>query len=495
MSPRARLLLFIGFGVAFGIYVGIGISNESYFVAEVAVVTSVYLLLSRMGSAAPEAWFLGAGLLGYIVGNRGFAQLQLSSQFPLFPAEAVLLVAVPCLILRIAFKREQHVRPDALNYALLLWIALGVLRIPLDVSRYGAMALRDFAMIYYASFFFVGQSLGSDRASSRLLRSSLTAGFALLLPVVVVIALNPDLLLDHLIIRGNPLIYHKGDLVATSLAAGFFWLWTRAQKSGRRAWYLAAGASLLLIGVVPSPRAAMAALVVANLFWMAGRHWRIVATQAALVVAGSLAALALAAFSGRDLRTTAPYSAYEHAVSIFDVSGSGTYVNAESGDPGANNQFRLVWWREVAGETLSTSPIFGLGFGADLASRFLAQYDPLSDESFSARSPHSMVLSVLGRMGTVGTLAWGTVATLLGLLAWRLFATNDPDALGLASIVCVTGVSACFGVVLEGPMGAIVFWTAAGMCSALWHGRSRPAQGVETPVANPAALGSHLASR
>jgi O-Antigen ligase len=490
MSARQRLLLLAVLGSALGIFVGVKVANEEYGWISLAALFCCWVIVERTSDAPPDAWLLAVVLVGMIVGNRGFAQIQPAAQIPLLPAEAVLLAAAPALVVRIAVKREAGVRKDFLNYSILVWMVIGAARLPLDVNRYGIVALRDFATIYYAAFFFIAQAFGSHAASDRLLQRALTGAFVLLLPVVVSIQLAPDYLIDHFTWRGVPIIYHKSDLISTSLAAGFFWLWTRMEKSRRRAWLLPAATSLLLVGVIPSPRAAMAAAAVTTLLWLAVRRWRILAAQVAIVSTASAVALAAVWFSGRDVRTSAPYSAYEHAISIFDPEGTGSYINAESGDPGGNNRFRLIWWRDVIDETLATSPVFGLGFGADLASRFLADYDLLSDENFSARSPHSMVMTVLGRMGIAGLLAWIAVSAGLGRMAWRLFRGGTPDGVGLASIVCVTWISACFGVVLEGPMGAVVFWTVAGLANArAWSAvRSEGAVQADRPVAKAGAF-------
>ena len=153
-------------------------------------------------------------------------------------------------------------------------------------------------------------------------------------------------------------------------------------------------------------------------------------------------------------------------MSIFDPAGKGSYINGDSGDPGDNNRFRTIWWRDVIGETLEKNPVFGLGFGSDLASRFLADYDLLTDESFAARSPHSLIVTLFGRTGFVGLFAWLTVSAGLARMVWRLFRKGEPDGIGLACIVCVYWISACVGVVLESPMAALVFWSAAGLASA-----------------------------
>jgi hypothetical protein len=329
---------------------------------------------------------------------------------------------------------------------------------------------------------------------------ALTVAFVGLLAAVVSIEIAPDFLVDNFTWRGIPIIFHKSDLIATSLAAGFFWLWTRMNKSGHRFWIVPAASSLLLIGAMASPRAAMAAVAITTALWLLFGRWRIAAGILGIVLVGSLLALVAFGILGRDLRTSAPYSAYEHAVSIFDPSGTGSYINGESGDPGDNNRFRLIWWRSVFDETVATNPAFGLGFGSDLASRFLAEYDLLSDENFSARSPHSMIMTVFGRMGIVGFLAWIVVSAGMARMVWRLFRRAQPDDMGLASIVCVTWTSACVGVVLEGPMGAVVFWTALGLASSrLKEATPAVATGIDTsgerPVAKTAASGTQSVPR
>lgn len=494
MSPKLRLWFFVILGLSFGVLIGVDIADESYGWGILAALVIGWLLIEKTSEAPPDAWILGAVLMGYIVGNRGFAQLQPASQIPLLPAEAVLLVAVPALIARMAMKRTAAVRKDALNCAIIAWVAIGAIRLPLDINRYGFVALRDFATIYYTAFFFIAQAFGSQAASAKVLRSSLTIAFVVLAPVVISIQLAPDFLFNYFTWHGVPIIYQKSDLIATSLAAGFFWLWTRGMKSGNRLWFVPAAANLLCIGLMASPRAAMTAIAATTVLWLVVGRWRIAAAQLGLVVSASLLTLAVLWISGKDVRTSAPYSAYEHAVSIFDPEGTGSYINGESGDPGDNNRFRMIWWHDVIAETVETNPLFGLGFGSDLASRFLADYDLLSDETFSARSPHSMMVTVFGRMGIVGFLAWLAVSAAIARIVWRLFRQGDADGIGLASIACVTWVSACFGVVLEGPMGAVVFWTVVGLANARM--RTPPptgpgpdeSAGGDWPIAKPGAL-------
>jgi hypothetical protein len=496
VNPKARILLFTLTGAALGIFIGIKIADENYGWAVVAALAACWIMIGRMSNASPDTWLLAGALVGYIVGNRGFAQIQPWAQIPLLPAEAALLVTFPLLIVRMAVNRATGFRNDALNYSILVWLIIGSVRLPFDMNRFGVMALRDFAMVYYAAFFFIAQAFGSNTASETLLRKSFTLSFLLLIPVVISILISPDFLVDHLTLRGIPIIYHKSDLIATSLAAGFFWLWTRWDKSHRRPWLAAAAASLLLVALMASPRAGMFAIAVTTLLWLLVGRWRMAAFQVGIACIASLAAVAVTAYQGRDLKTSVTYSMYEHVASFFDPAGTGTYINNESGDLGGNNQFRLIWWRDVIEDTVAANPTLGLGFGADLSSRFLADYDLLSDESFAARSPHSMIVTVFGRMGFAGLIAWIVISGSLARLVWKGLKSGDPDGMGFGSIALVIWLSACFGVVLEGPMGAVIFWTALGLASsrinAAVAAAARPGADpqAERPIAKAAAPGT-----
>jgi hypothetical protein len=505
MSPRTRLILFAIVGAALGIGIGVNVADESYGMATMILLFSAWLLMSRLSAAAPDAWLLAGIMVGYVVGNRGFAQIQPAQTIPLLPAEAVLLVSAPALVIRMAMKQSIGFRRDALNYSVLVWLVVGSIRLPLDMNRFGVVALRDFAMIYYAVFFFIAQSLGAQIASRNVLTKALTVAFVALLPVVVSILISPDFLVDNLTWRGIPIIYHKSDLIATSLAAGFFWLWTRWDKSHNRTWLALSAVSFLLIGMMASPRSGMFAVAVTTLLWVFTGRWRMAAFQAAVIAIASVAAIASAAYSGRDLKTSAPYSMYEHVTSFFDPAGKGTYINNDSGDLGGNNQFRMIWWRDVIEDTVAANPLTGLGFGADLSARFLADFDLLSDETFAARSPHSMIVTAFGRLGLVGLAAWIAVSASIAATIWRLLKAGDPDGMGLASVVAVFWLSACFGVVLEGPMGAVVFWAALGLASSRLPAPAPvPAPSVagregadarEWPVAKSAALGTQSLPR
>lgn len=482
MNPRLRIAIGGIAGTIIALFAGFGIANESYIFALIILSVLIWGLAEWAGGPYPDAWLLAGALFGYIAGNRGFAQLQLAGGLPLFPAEAVLLVAGPALLVRLAQKRASAFRRDPLNYAILIWAVLGAARLPADFSRHGFLAARDFAMVYYAAFFFLGQAFALHVPSERLLRRALTAACLALPFLATAFRYLPDFFLNTLTLRGVPLIFFKDDLLATLFAAAFFWLWTRWEFHHRRGWLLPVAACLLMVGTTTSPRAAMVAVAGVTALWLAVRRWQIAATQTVVIGLAAVGALFVFSLTNRDIRETSAYATYENVVSIFDYQAKGRYVNRDSGDPGDNNRFRLVWWRAVFDETLGEAPVFGLGFGHDLAARFLANYGLLGADDFSARSPHSILLSVFGRMGVAGLIGWLAIAAGIAGMTRRIFRRGTPDSRGFASIVWVIWVSACFGVVLEGPMGAVLFWTVLGLANSLSH--AAPA-GNDLEIAHP----------
>lgn len=469
MHPRLRFWLIVSLGIAASVAAAYQLANESTALATLLALGIAWLVLEWAGGARPEAWALAAALFGYIVANRGFAQLLLTQQFPLLPAEAALAAGLAATVLRTILRQTVAGWRDALNFAVILWILLGSARLWPDVRTHGAVALRDFATIYYALFFFVAQGLALHPPSTRLLRRTLLAAFALL-PFTFYIYTRHGEILQRFTFRGAPLVFYKDDLIAAYLFAGFFlvmtvprWpIWLRLALTA---------ASFAMALSINSSRAAIVGLVTTSAWWAVARQWRPLQWQATLATAG-VVGLALAAVVDREpIERSRLFQYYEHFVSMVDVSGTRSYVHENRFYVGDNNRFRLVWWQAVADETWETSPAFGLGFGHDLSARFLRTYQVDLGEDFNTRSPHSIIFTVLGRMGVVGLLAWlgimvAMIIRTLHLARLARASTDVLPALGWWSVAWVLLASACFGVVLEGPMGAVVFWTTLGLANA-----------------------------
>lgn len=470
MHPRLRFWLIVPLGVALGTIVPFGLAEERYAAAMMIAMAVGWLALEWVRGPRPEAWLLAAVIVGYLIGNRGFAQLSLSRQLPLLPAEVALLVGAAATLLRMGFRQTFAVRRDALNYAILAWMLLGAARLWLDIRTNGGIALRDFATVYYAFFFFIAQSLAGHIPSNRLLRNALL-GAGAVLPVTYFLFTHFDeFFLRTLVFRGVPIFFYKDDLAAAYLFAGFFLLMTVPNWPAvpRLAMALACYATAFTIN---SSRAAIVGLVVTSAWWAAARRWAPWKLQALAIPLGLAALLVLALVKKEDFHRSRIYELYEHVSSIVDFTGTGRYTSEDRRFVGDNNRFRLAWWRSVAEETWEGGPVFGLGFGYDLTERFVRTYERDMGDEFNTRSPHSIVFTVLGRMGLAGLAAFLVLVAAMAARTWRLARLARTDdaalpALGWWSVSWVMFVSGCFGVVLEGPMGAVIFWTSLGMANA-----------------------------
>src|SRR5262249_54438655 len=93
-------------------------------------------------------------------------------------------------------------------------------------------------------------------------------------------------------------------------------------------------------------------------------------------------------------------------LAIVEPFGTKQAFASDVGDAAAgNNEFRAAWWKSVIDETNDKSPLLGLGFGYDLAKKFLISYRAVNPYEFDTRSPHSILLTIFGRMGIVGILS------------------------------------------------------------------------------------------
>jgi hypothetical protein len=90
-------------------------------------------------------------------------------------------------------------------------------------------------------------------------------------------------------------------------------------------------------------------------------------------------------------------------------------------------------------------------------------------------------------MGVVGSTVLLALIVALANATWKagrhaLAVPYSVSRLRLWLTVWTLLVSACFGVVLEGPMGAVVFWTVLGMANAQLATPPEPSAATTTPT-------------
>lgn len=495
MDPRLRHALVVAFCAIVAVCAGVQIASGKLFsmdflglVSGTAIALSTGAIAVRLFRLPFDVILCGWLLVGYIVGNRGFAQLMPAPGVPLLPAEIGLLVACSWRLIVGAFERRLPFRADPLNWAVLLWLVAGTVRLAFDVPRFGFLAVRDFAMVYYALYFFLVQHMGRDERARCYLLGCAVVGCVLLVPSYALYSAFPDFFLRNLTVHGMPVIFYKGDLLNTFFGIGSLLVFFTARGRWRPfAWVLATGMFVYVAG--GENRASLFGLGLACLVLLLARRWKFPALQAATAAAALLLVAGLAAVGDVAWAEKKLAGMADRARSLTDFRGLGRYQSEEAGNKGANNRFRAIWWAKVVEETWTHNPAFGLGFGADLAGAFVREYFPESDEDFSARSPHNFFLTVLGRMGVAGLVVWLLVCGQLARQGWRALRREDPPGWSLWCSLLVLLGSATFGVVLEGPMGAVPFWVLAGLANARWVAPpSTTADAAASPPAQAATV-------
>jgi hypothetical protein len=148
---------------------------------------------------------------------------------------------------------------------------------------------------------------------------------------------------------------------------------------------------------------------------------------------------------------------------LWSIFGS----SSEGGLEGSK-QFRLAWWGKIVNYTVSGEYFWtGKGFGVNLADD--DGFQTAADHSL--RSPHNSHITVLARMGVPGLLLWLLLQGSFGLGLLRAASVHVRG--GNARLAAVSGliltywvamlVDTSFDPYLEGPQGAIWFWTIFGL--------------------------------
>jgi hypothetical protein len=462
LSPILRdRLIAIGASLI-AVLLGYQVAVGNLILPSIVLAGGIILGLHRIQTLPLQNVILAGLLVGYFVGNRGFAQLTPTASLPLLPGEAALAALVFIQILNRVTSKSSPRGLSGLDWGIGVWVIIGTIRFLFDFRTYGFVAVRDFATVYYAAYFYLAYNLSAGRREvASLLLTTIRVSASILLPTYLIYLKFPEFFSGTFTFRGIPLIYYKDDLVAAYFAVGSVLHYFRFHEHRTKRNLILA---LLLAGgvMITNNRAAALGLIVAASWMIVGGRWRY---SAYLGIAGILAAIALVINAERQFETwrdTPLLDVYERAASIFDPTGQMSYSGENTFNKGDNNLFRTVWWEVAITETIDENPVGGLGFGHDLASGFLREFYADAPDDFTARSPHSILVTVFARMGAIGFLAF------LGIIAQIIRATwkarhlkSDQFSAWCGAWVLLT--SACFGVVLEGPMGAIPFWILLGL--------------------------------
>ncbi len=464
MNPQLKNFLIVLAACLVAMFLGWKLAEGEHLWPALATLVAGVAAINRLTGLSGDVVFLGVVVAGYIVGNRGFAQLPVLGSFPLLPAEAALLVAGAWRAVVCAFERRLPVRRDGLNRLVLLWMVVGTARVLFDLPEYRFLAVRDYAMVYYAAFFFIAQQMAEDAKARRYLIGALVVALALLVPIGPAYEAFPGVFWSLVSVGGAPLIYFKGDLLNTFLGVAALLVFVATPRAGRK-FVLPVTAAVFAYVLFGNNRASALALLAAAGLFAAARRWQFPVWHFGAAALAGVLVIGAALFTDNDWAQRKLAGVGDRVASVIDPGGVRAYRSEESGNKGDNNRFRLVWWQTVARETVAANPVFGLGFGYDLAGGFVREYAPDLADEFSTRSPHNMFMTAFGRMGLVGATIWAGIFLLIIGRTLRALRADDEMRAALWTAATMILVSSLFGVVLEGPMGAVPFWVLLGLAS------------------------------
>jgi hypothetical protein len=422
-------------------------------------VIAAFLLASRRRIASVFLASLAVVLLGYMFLGRGFAYV---GKPPFFIGELALVLA---LLAGLAFANARHLR--FLQLVLLAYIALGIAHTLPYLEPYGKDALRDGALWGYA-LIAVGVSLalrpGHLERIVGLYRKVVPI-FVLWVPVAAVL---------YFLFSGLPrwpsdvpvLVFKGGDMaVHLAGAAGFVLLGLYAGRRNPRFpeslfWPVWLFGAAIVAAMNRGGLLAMAFALFAVLLARPSRRWlRLGFALAALVVV--LAFLNPKATLGEGREVSFRQLGLSSTSIFTDVRGPQRGLEA-------TKQWRLDWWSEIASYTFQ-GPYFwsGKGFGVNLAND--DGFQVFADESL--RAPHNTHFTVLARMGVPGFVVWIVLllgfATALLRALWRARRAKATRWVQLNAWLLVLWlamtVNTSFDPYLEGPQGAIWFWSVFGV--------------------------------
>lgn len=433
----------------------------------VGAAASVVFGLGLSAAGSLDRLFLGSlglSLIGYAFLGRTFAYL---GSFPVFVGEVVLGLG---LLATIAQARRWTGSPSPLALGIAVYMLWGAIRTVPYFGTYGLDALRDAAAWGYALFAFLAY------------RSVITEGiigripqwYARLLPWLLV-WVSVALFLLSPSVRRLPFSVKPGDLAVHLAGAGAFLLSglyvNTVSKPGRlhlpeRLLYLfwLLGCLFVLFFNRGGTLAILASVVVILLLRPI-RAVRKIAWLGAVVLVATLASVVFDAkteIRGRE----ASVGAIPRILSTISLPGV-----SERRD---TRKWRLDWWEKIWGYTVH-GPYFwtGKGFGANLGTE-----DGFQVRDGSLRSPHNGALSVLARSGVPGLAIWLVVqlAFAVGMVRayFRALRAGSEHAaqlhLWILAYWLAALVNSCFDVYLEGPQGAIWFWSIVGFGMATQRG-------------------------
>ena len=237
-----------------------------------------------------------------------------------------------------------------------MFMLLGTMRLIIDVriNNFGVnpmTAIRDYATVYYASFYFLAFNICKHQPSRASMLKFITVSLAVLIPVYLVLWAFPQIL-DHIMVRGVPLLLPRSDLTGSFMGFACILFFLLGENSAHKPfWMVLSGLSLCVVLLAMS-RATFVAFAAGVALLIICRRTAIVKYLIVFLVAGGimLTISGLAARGGGEENFTTRLA--DKAESILDITSGRRYESAVGDISAANNRFRTIWWMTVIDETM-----------------------------------------------------------------------------------------------------------------------------------------------
>jgi O-antigen ligase len=483
-NPFLRALVIVVPGLLIAVYLASQIGSGDIPIAVYFLIGVIAFVAVKFSTkyVRVEGLILGILLFGYIVGQSGFGHFSFSPKKGIYLGEIGLVMCVAGLMARIAFTREKIIPKQPLARAVMALIAVGTFRFAYDIrhSLNEIDCVRDFATIYYALFFFIAFNISRHAGSRLFLKRIIIIGLVCAIPVSAASFIVPTLY-TYFLIHGQPFIAPRGDLTGSFMGFACILFYLNGKTKGHQiGWTLLSFAAFIAL-LIPLSRATFLGFAAAVIILMLSGQPKFLLRLVIFCVIGIMTLTPILLAVKKTGEETYVTRFRDKIASIVDPFGNKHSFSSAVGENAAgNDEFRAVWWTSVIDETNDKSPIVGLGFGYDLAKKFLLSYREVNQYEFDTRSPHSILLTIYGRMGLIGILFFFVVVFYIFRSALRCAAAIRSRKTSAIDIALWCGVIAilitsCFGVMLEGPMAAIVFWSLLGMASYREWERLHPA--------------------
>ena len=417
---------------------------------------------------------LGIVLFGYALAGKGFAYLGVP---PIFIGEITLVLGLITFLGTRGWSQVMRLSPAL---AALPLVALGMIRLVPGLQEYQLVAARDAVIWGYSLFALVVATLIIAEPDRLAMLLELYRRFSRWFPALIPIAFfayrfGRDAMPSLPWAANAPIVHVKeGDVMVHLAGVLAFWM---SDPKGKVKWI---GVTLLtldvaLMGVVD--RAGLLAFTaVVLLCWaLKPRHtvaWRAIALIALgmVILWGTAFRLPIPGGKGREV------SFDDFTKSFISMVGS----NDRTSGLDSTKEWRLDWWAKIYDYTVH-GPYFwtGKGFGPNLADEdgFQVQADK------SLRSPHSIHMTFLARMGVPGLALWAFIHVVwfycIGNAYYLARRRGEVRWAGwfqfLFAYYMAFVINGSFDVFIEGPMGGVWFWTIYGTgVGSLWVYRYRP---------------------